>query len=109
MYDRVVRKEILGCAVIIITGVPLIIADKLLGGGNDIAGIAASFTAGAAVANPMIIAQLNPEFATVAQSATALVATCVITTAIFVPILTALYSKRYGKPPQQGNDIILNK
>lgn len=100
---------ILGIAVIIITGVPLIIADKLLGGGNGTAGIAASSTAGAAVANPMIIAQLNPEFAPVAQSATALVATCVITTAILVPILTALYSKRYGKLSQQGNDIIRNK
>ncbi|VXD06401.1 2-keto-3-deoxy-D-gluconate transporter [Enterobacterales bacterium 8AC] len=100
---------ILGIAVIIITGVPLIIADKLLGGGNGTAGIAASSTAGAAVANPMIIAQLNPEFAPVAQSATALVATCVITTAILVPILTALYSKRYGKLSQLGNDIIRNK
>lgn len=63
---------LLGLAVIIITGIPLILADKWLAGGNGTAGVAASSTAGAAVANPMIIAQMNPAFAPVAQSATAL-------------------------------------
>lgn len=48
---------LLGLAVIIITGIPLILADKWLAGGNGTAGVAASSTAGAAVANPMIIAQ----------------------------------------------------
>lgn len=81
---------LLGLAVIIITGIPLILADKWLAGGNGTAGVAASSTAGAAVANPMIIAQMNPAFAPVAQSATALVATCVIVTAVLVPILTAI-------------------
>lgn len=85
---------LLGLAVIVITGIPLIFADKWLAGGNGTAGVAASSTAGAAVANPMIIAQMNPAFAPVAQSATALVATCVIVTAVLVPILTAIYSKR---------------
>lgn len=85
---------LLGLAVIVITGIPLIFADKWLAGGNGTAGVAASSTAGAAVANPMIIAQMNPDFAAIAPSATALVATCVIVTAILVPILTAIYSKR---------------
>ena len=87
---------LLGLAVIVITGIPLIFADKWLAGGNGTAGVAASSTAGAAVANPMIIAQMNPAFAPVAQSATALVATCVIVTAVLVPILTAIYSKRFS-------------
>ncbi|ARW81293.1 2-keto-3-deoxygluconate transporter [Aeromonas salmonicida] len=87
---------LLGLAVIVITGIPLIFADKWLAGGNGTAGVAASSTAGAAVANPMIIAQMNPAFAPVAQSATALVATCVIVTAVLVPILTAIYSKRFA-------------
>lgn len=87
---------LLGLAVIIITGIPLILADKWLAGGNGTAGVAASSTAGAAVANPMIIAQMNPAFAPVAQSATALVATCVIVTAVLVPILTAIFSKRFS-------------
>ncbi|WP_349921996.1 2-keto-3-deoxygluconate transporter [Aeromonas veronii] len=87
---------LLGLAVIVITGIPLIFADKWLAGGNGTAGVAASSTAGAAVANPMIIAQMNPDFAAIAPSATALVATCVIVTAILVPILTALYNKRFA-------------
>jgi 2-keto-3-deoxygluconate permease len=83
---------LLGIVVIIITGVPLIIADKFIGRGDGTAGIAASSTAGAAVANPMIIANLKPEFLPAAEAATALVAACVIVTAILVPILTAYYS-----------------
>ena len=87
---------VLGVAVIVITGIPLIIADRVIGGGNGTAGVAASSAAGAAVANPVIIAQINPDFEPVAASATALVAASVIVTAILVPIITALYAKRYG-------------
>ena len=47
----------------------------------------------------MIIAQINPAFEPVAASATALVAASVIVTAILVPIITALYAKRYGNIP----------
>ncbi|MFB3163918.1 2-keto-3-deoxygluconate transporter [Neobacillus sp. 179-J 1A1 HS] len=84
---------LLGILVIIITGVPLMLADKFIGKGNGTAGLAASSTAGAAVANPMLIAEMKPEFLTAAQSATAMVATAVIVTSIVVPILTAYYSK----------------
>lgn len=84
----------LGVAVIIITGIPLIIADRVIGGGNGTAGIAASSSAGAAVANPVIIAQINPAFDSVVASATALVAASVVVSAILVPIMTSLYSKR---------------
>lgn len=48
---------LLGVAVIIVTGIPLIIADKLIGGGDGTAGIAASSSAGAAVATPVLIAE----------------------------------------------------
>jgi 2-keto-3-deoxygluconate permease len=96
---------LLGVCVIVITGIPLILADKFLAGGNGTAGVAASSTAGAAVANPVIIAQMNPAFVPVAQSATALVATCVIVTAILVPILTALYHRHVaGSPMHQVAD-----
>jgi 2-keto-3-deoxygluconate permease len=88
---------VLGLAVIIITGIPLILADKYIGGGNGTAGLAASSTAGAAVANPMIIANMKPEFLPAAQSATALVAACVIVTSILVPILTAYWSSHMKK------------
>ncbi|WP_462410405.1 2-keto-3-deoxygluconate transporter [Neobacillus sp. Marseille-QA0830] len=93
---------LLGLIVIVITGIPLMLTDKFIGGGNGTAGLAASSSAGAAVANPMIIASMKPEFMDVAQSATALVAASVIVTSILVPILTAYYSqymkKRKGDP-----------
>ena len=93
----------MGLMVIVVTGIPLIIADRLIGGGNGTAGLAASSTAGAAVANPVIIAQMNPAFAKIAPAATALVATCVIVTSILVPILTAMYAKRMGNPMPAQN------
>lgn len=88
---------LLGVLVIIITGIPLMLTDKFIGGGNGTAGLAASSTAGAAVANPMIIANMKPEFMPIAQSATALVAASVIVTSIIVPILTAYYSQYMQK------------
>lgn len=88
---------VMGLLVIVVTGVPLMLADKFIGGGNGTAGIAASSTAGAAVANPMIIASIKPEFMPVAQSATALVAASVIVTSILVPILTAYWAKYMNK------------
>lgn len=84
---------LLGISVIVITGIPLMLADKYIGGGNGTAGLAASSTAGAAVSNPLIIAEMKPEFASVAPAATALVATSVIVTSILVPMLTAWWSK----------------
>lgn len=88
----------LGVLVIVITGIPLILADKLIGGGNGAAGLAASSTAGAAVANPMIIAEMVPAFKPAAATAASLVAASCLITAILVPILTGLWSKRFAKP-----------
>lgn len=93
---------LLGLLVIVVTGIPLMLADKFIGGGNGTAGLAASSTAGAAVANPMIIAEMKPEFLPVAQSATALVAASVIVTSILVPILTAYWSK-YMEKKKKGS------
>ncbi|MCM5553799.1 2-keto-3-deoxygluconate transporter [Pleomorphomonas sp. NRK KF1] len=85
---------LLGVIVIVITGIPLMLADKLIGGGNGTAGLAASSTAGAAVANPMIIAEMVPAFKPAAATATSLVAAACLTTAILVPILTGIWAKR---------------
>lgn len=93
---------LMGIAVIVITGIPLMLADKYIGGGNGTAGLAASSTAGAAVANPMIIANMKPEFMPAAEAATALVAACVIVTSILVPILTAYYSEYMKKKNKSG-------
>lgn len=88
---------VFGLAVIIITGIPLIISDIVIGKGNGTAGIAASSTAGAAVATPLLVAEMVPEFAPVAPAATALVATALIVTSIVVPIITGLYAKNASK------------
>lgn len=84
---------VLGLAVIMVTGIPLMIADKFIGGGDGTAGIAASSSAGAAVATPVLIAEMVPEFKSLAPAATALVATSVIVTSIMVPVITAIWSK----------------
>ncbi|WP_188397766.1 2-keto-3-deoxygluconate permease [Sporomusa sp. GT1] len=84
---------LMGVGVVVITGTVLIIADKLTGG-TGVAGIAAATTAGNAAAVPAAIAAVDPRFLPVAPSATMLVATCVIVTAILVPIVTAWYAKR---------------
>ena len=77
-----------------VTGIPLIIADKLIGGGDGTAGIAASSSAGAAVATPVLIAEMVPAFKPMAPAATSLVATAVIVTSILVPILTSIWSRK---------------
>jgi 2-keto-3-deoxygluconate permease len=88
---------VLALSVIVLTGAPLIIADKLIGRGTGTAGIAASSTAGAAAANPVAIAAVAPQFASVAQQATVLVAICIVVTSIVVPILTGLWYRRFGQ------------
>ena len=88
---------LLGVLVIVVTGIPLMIADKVIGGGNGTAGLAASSAAGAAVANPMIIAEMAPQFKPAAAAATSLVAAACLTTAILVPILTGMYAKHMKK------------
>ncbi|AIR66524.1 2-keto-3-deoxygluconate transporter [Cedecea neteri] len=108
IFETGLAGILLGLAVIVITGIPLILADKFLGGGDGTAGIAASSTAGAAVATPVLIAQMVPEFAPAAPAATALVATSVIVTSLLVPILTALWAKQVKKS-KIGQEIVVAK
>lgn len=96
LFDTGILGVLLAVAVIVITGIPLIFADRWIGKGNGTAGVAASSTAGAAIANPAAIAAIQPQFVIAAQSATALIATSVIVTSILVPILTSMYYKRYA-------------
>lgn len=68
---------------------------------DGLAGWAASSTAGAAVAVPLAIAEVNPAFAPMANSATAIVATCVLVSAVLTPMVTMWYYKRLmAKQPQ---------
>ena len=96
IFETGLAGILLGLLVIVITGIPLILADKFLGKGNGTAGVAASSSAGAAVATPLLIAEMVPEFAPVASAATAMVATSVIVTSIIVPIITSMWAKKFS-------------
>lgn len=83
---------VLGSLTTLVGGFFNIKVDRLLGG-SGIAGAAASSTAGNAVATPVAIAHADPALADVVASATPLVATSVIVTAILTPMLTSWVAK----------------
>jgi len=83
----------MGVGVVVVSGVPLFIADRL-SGGTGVAGVAAANTAGNAAAVPALIAAANPIYSEAAKSATLLVAACVVISSIISPILTAAVAKR---------------
>lgn len=86
---------LLGLGVVVITGLAMWFTDRLTGG-NGVAGLSAASTAGNAAGVPAAVAAANAAYAPVVPSATALVASCVIVTAILVPIVTAWWAKRIG-------------
>jgi 2-keto-3-deoxygluconate permease len=90
---------LLGVFVVLITGLTLLFTDRLIGG-NGIAGLSAASTAGNAAGVPAAVAAANAAYAPLVPSATALVASCVIVTAILVPIVTAWYAKKIGVKSQ---------
>lgn len=81
---------LLGIAVILMSGLVLVVADRITGG-SGLTGIAAATTAGNAVAVPAAIASIDPRYLPVAPSATLLVASSVIVTALLVPMITACW------------------
>jgi 2-keto-3-deoxygluconate permease len=83
----------LGLCVTLISGTLLFIADKI-SGGNGVAGLAASSTAGNAAAVPALVAASNPSYAPAAAHATLLVSASVVVTALATPLLTAWWAKR---------------
>jgi 2-keto-3-deoxygluconate permease len=84
---------LLGLAVVVLSGILLIGADRLTGG-TGVAGIAAASTAGNAAAVPAIVAGVNPAYKAAAGPATVLVAASVVVTAIIVPFVTAYVARR---------------
>lgn len=84
---------LLGIAVVVITGVILYFLDKLTGG-NGVAGVAASSTAGNAAAVPVAVAAVFAGYKAIAATATLQVTAAVIVTAILTPIWTSWLAKR---------------
>jgi 2-keto-3-deoxygluconate permease len=94
----------LGLAVVTVTGLVCIVADKLLGG-SGMAGAAASSTAGNSAAVPQAVALADPSYAAVAPAATVQVAASVIVTAVLTPFLTSWWFKRLARAPKQDAEI----
>ncbi|GIP29008.1 2-keto-3-deoxygluconate permease [Paenibacillus sp. J23TS9] len=84
---------ILGLAVVVITGGMLFLIDRLTGG-DGVAGIAASSTAGNAAAVPVAVAAVYTGYSDIAATATLQVTAAVIVTAILTPLLTTWFAKR---------------
>jgi 2-keto-3-deoxygluconate permease len=88
----------LGMFVTLFSGTMLFLADRL-SGGNGVAGLAASSTAGNAAAVPALVAAANPAYAPAAVHATLLVSASVIVTAVPTPMLTAWWAQRVRRRP----------
>lgn len=88
---------LLGIAVVIISGIFLVLMDRVTGG-TGLGGIAAASTAGNASAVPLAVAAVYTAYKPIVATATVQVAAAVIVTAILVPILTAWYAKRNVHP-----------
>jgi len=86
----------MGVGVVVLTGIPMFIADRLIGG-NGVAGVAAASTAGNAAAVPAIVAAANPAYAAAAGPATILIAACVVVTAVLTPVVTAWIAGKVRK------------
>lgn len=85
---------IVGVLVVFVSGGFMALLDRALLKSDGVAGWAAASTAGAAVSVPYVIAEISPEFAPVAESATAIVAASVIITSLLTPIVTNRMEKR---------------
>lgn len=88
---------LIGVLVVFVSGYVLYLLDKYLVRSDGLAGWAASSTAGAAVSVPIVIAQMDPNFKSTAESATAIVATSVLVSAILTPIVTMWFYRRMNK------------
>lgn len=86
---------LLGFIVLIGTGVPLVLMDKIINKRPGYAGAALSSVAGNAVATPSALALLDNRFQIYAESATTQIAAAVIITIILTPVFTMFVSKRW--------------
>ncbi|WAH36253.1 2-keto-3-deoxygluconate permease [Alicyclobacillus dauci] len=84
---------ILGLAVVVITGIVLVLIDRVTGG-TGLGGMAAASTAGNASAVPVAVAAVFSGYRAIAATAMVQVAAAVIVTSILVPILTAWMARR---------------
>ncbi|GBU09357.1 2-keto-3-deoxygluconate permease [Gammaproteobacteria bacterium] len=89
---------LLALFVLVISGIPAILADRFINKRPGYAGAATSSAAGNSIATPAAVAMIDPSYIPYVESATSQIAAAVIITAILVPLLTAYIAKRYGCP-----------
>lgn len=87
---------LLGIIVMIVSGVPLLFADRFINKRPGYAGMAAASSSGNAVATPAAVALIDPTYAPYVEAATTQIAAALVVTAICVPLLTAWIAKKYG-------------
>lgn len=108
--DMIIKSGIvgilIGILVVFVSGYVLYLLDRYLVRSDGLAGWAASSTAGAAISVPIVIAQMNPSFKSTAGSATAIVATSVLVSAILTPIVTMWYYKKLQKKHSHSSTVI---
>ena len=90
----------------VVSGIPLIFADRFINKRPGYAGAAAASAAGNSVATPAAVALIDPSYAPFVEGATAQIAAAVVVTAICVPLLTAWVAKKYGSAKDVTNDVI---
>ncbi|SFM03446.1 2-keto-3-deoxygluconate permease [Pelosinus propionicus] len=98
MFQAGASGILLGCIVMMISGLILISVDKLVLRRPGYAGAALSCTAGSAVATPAIVAGVVPSLQGEAVIASVQIAAAVIVTAILCPMLTAWTIRKWGAP-----------
>jgi len=98
---------ILGIGVVVVTGAILFLVDRITGG-DGLAGIAASSTAGNAAAVPMAVAAVYSGYESIMATATLQITAAVIVTAVLTPLLTTWLSKRNDKK-NAVNHVILGE
>jgi 2-keto-3-deoxygluconate permease len=96
---------LLGLFVVVLTGIVLFVIDRLTGG-NGLAGLAASSTAGNAAAVPPVVAAIYVAYAPIAALATVQVSACVIVTAILTPVVTAWYATHIAPRTRSRGDAL---
>lgn len=89
---------VLTILVVLGSGIPLIIADRLINRRPGYAGAAASSAAGNAVATPALAAEIDASLAPLVPLATAQISAAVVASAILTPIFTSWAAKKWGCP-----------
>lgn len=89
---------ILGLLCIVVSGIPMFLADRYINKRPGYAAAAASSAAGNSVATPAAVALVATEYAPFVEVATSQIAAAVVVTAILTPLVTAWVAQKFGSP-----------